>query len=108
MTPELIESPERFKKLRIQLSHNLIVGIIYHKQQREAEEIIRALTVIQERNPNIKIALVNDSSVLPEAVKSKAISSIIIIRHPIFEEFGGLVEDVIIHHLEDGFTIDED
>ena len=52
--------------------------------------------------------LVNDSSVLPEVVKSKAISSIIIIRHPIFEEFGGLVEDVIIHHLEDGFTIDED
>jgi hypothetical protein len=94
--------------LRNQLSHHLTVGLLYDRRPDEAEEIQRALTDIQARNPNIKIALVNDSSVIPENLVYGAISPIVVLRHPIFEDFVGLFHNVIINHKDDGVTIDED
>ena len=45
-------------------------------------------------------------SVLPYEVAYYAVSSVVVLRHPIFEEYVGLLENVIITHLEDGLTID--
>jgi hypothetical protein len=68
--------------------------------------------VIQERNPNLKIVLIEDIQVLPEQVREQVISSILVVRHPIFAEFVGIVENVIITHNREEetseLTIDQD
>lgn len=63
---------------------------------------------MQNRNPSIRFALVEDPTFLPQNIASEAISSIILYRHPIFEEVLGSYENVVITHREDGTTIDED
>lgn len=68
--------------------------------------------MIQERNPNLKIILIEDIQVLPEEIQEKVISSILVVRHPIFSEFVGIAENVIITHKREEetseLTIDEE
>lgn len=47
----------------------------------------------------MKIALVNNSTILPEGVVSNAQSPIGIIRHPIFEDYIGIYENVVVSYL---------
>ena len=63
---------------------------------------------MQNKFPEIRFALVENSTVLPEEIANSAVSSIILYRHPIFEQLLGTFENVVINHREDGFTIDEE
>ena len=67
-----------------------------------------ALTVMQRDNPNLRFALVNDSSILPKHIVQGAISPIIIVTHPILEDFQAKLENVVVTHREDGVTINEE
>ena len=45
--PELIKDQERLNNLRKQVSHHLVVGLLYGKSDADVEEITRVLTLIQ-------------------------------------------------------------
>ena len=107
LTPELVTSAARFNKLRSQINHHLVVGILFDKAPSEVTELVRALGDMQNKYPHIRFALVEDPKVLPEEVAYQAVSSIILYRHPIFESLLGAFENVVINHREDGVTIDE-
>lgn len=94
--------------LRQRVSHHLVVGLLYNRPAEEAGEIIRGLTEISLRNPNIKIVLVNSSHVIPYAALDYIVSPLIVLRHPIFEQYTGIVTNVVIHHLDNGNIIDEE
>jgi hypothetical protein len=46
--------------------------------------------------------------VIPYKALDQIVSALVILRHPIFEEFSGIVTNVIINHRSDGVTIDEE
>ena len=64
------------------------------------------MTLIQQRNPNIKVILVNEFKILPDSVIYGAASPVIVLRQPIFEEFIGMHEDVVVFY-KDGSRIDD-
>jgi len=108
LTPELIKTSDRLNKLRSQINHHLVVGILFDKAPSEVSELVSAFGVMQNKHPNIRFALVEDPTVLPEEVAYQAVSSIILYRHPIFEKLLGAFENVVINHREDGVTIDDE
>ena len=55
----------------------------------------------------MKIIVIDNSDILPKEIVTQAISPIIVMRHPIFEEYVGLYEDVVVPYRDDGFTIDD-
>ena len=61
-------SAERLKKLRSQINHHLVVGILFDKAPSDVTELERALGVMQNKYPNFRFALVADQSVIPEEV----------------------------------------
>ena len=107
LTPQFVRSAERLNQLRSQINHHLVVGILFDKAPSEVTELVRAFGDMQNKFLNIRFALVEDPSVLPEEVAYQAVSSIILYRHPIFEQLLGAFEDVVINHREDGTTIDD-
>lgn len=104
--PEVISSVDRLNTLRKQVPHHLVVGLTYAKSDEDVEEITRVLTLIQQRNPNIKVILVNEFKILPDSVIYGAASPVIVLRQPIFEEFIGMHEDVVVFY-KDGSRIDD-
>lgn len=104
----MIENAEQLQSLRQRLSHHLVAGLIYNTPIEEANEIVRGLTEISIRNPNFKVVLINDSLVLDINVLDQVISPLIVLRHPIFEEYTGSATNVVINHRADGLTIDEE
>ena len=56
----------------------------------------------------MRFAIIEDSSIVPMSVVMNAVSPIILIRHPIFENLTSYYEDVIITHREDGTSINVD
>lgn len=50
MVPEVITSSEKLQRLRNQLSHHLVVGLLHDKSEAEVEELIRGFTEIQTKN----------------------------------------------------------
>jgi hypothetical protein len=100
-TPGLVTSAEQLAKLRSQINHHLVVGILFDKAPSDVTEIERAFGVMQNKYPNFRFALVSDPSVLPEDIAQQAVSSIILYRHPIFEPLLGAFEDVIISYRVD-------
>jgi thiol-disulfide isomerase/thioredoxin len=103
-----VTSAERLTKLRSQINHHLVVGILFDKAPSDVGELERAFGVMQNKFPNFRFALVADPSVIPEEIAKQAVSSIILYRHPIFEPLLGAYEDVIISYRVDDATIDED
>ena len=63
---------------------------------------------MQAKNPEMRFALIEESSILPLDVVMNAVSPIIVIRHPIFENLTSYYEDVIIGHREDGSSINDE
>lgn len=104
----MISSPEELQALRQRVSHHLIVGLLYNRPTEEAGEIMRGLTEISIRNPNIKLVLVNSSHVIPYAALDYIVSPLIVLRHPIFEQYTGIVTNIVIHHRNDGIVIDDE
>ena len=107
MVPERVATKERFEQLRAQVAHHLIVGLLFDKAPMVTVEVERSLHDMQLKNPLLKFVIVEDSSVVPEAVVY-AISPIVLIRHPIFEAHLGYYENVIISYREDGTSIDDE
>jgi len=52
--------------------------------------------------------VVNDSSVIPYNALDYIVSPLVVLRHPIFEQYTGIITNVVIHHRGDGTTIDEE
>lgn len=107
MVPERVASKERFEQLRAQVAHHLIVGLLFDKAPMVTVEVERSLHDMQIKNPLLKFVIVEDASVVPEAVVY-AISPIVLIRHPIFEAHLGYYDNVIISYREDGTSIDDE
>lgn len=63
---------------------------------------------MQAKNPDMRFALIEDSSILPQDVGINAVSPIVLIRHPIFENLTTYFEDVIIGYREDGSSINDE
>ncbi len=64
--PEVVGSAEQLEKIRNQVTHHIVVGLLYNKNEDDIKEHRRALNEIQSKNQNIKIVLVEDYRVLPE------------------------------------------
>jgi hypothetical protein len=107
MVPERVTTKERLEQLRGQVAHHLIVGLLFDKAPMVTAEVERSLFDMQLNNPLLKFVIVEDSSVVPEAVVH-AISPIVLIRHPIFEAHLGYYDNVIITYREDGTSIDDE
>jgi len=103
----LISSAARLQELRNQLSHHLITGLIFNRPNEEVVEITRAMTELQRRNPNIKFALVNNASIVPSEIAASDTSPIILFRHPIFEEFLGSYDNIIVAYRNEEHAIDD-
>jgi hypothetical protein len=46
MQPKIVKSQAELKRIRDQLSHHLVVGLIYDKPKGEVDELVRALQEI--------------------------------------------------------------
>lgn len=106
MEPERISTKERFDQLRKQVSHHLIVALLFEKAPMVVAEVERSFYDMQLKSPLLKFVIVEDASVIPEQMAMTAVSPIVLVRHPIFENHLGYFENVIIAYHEDGRSID--
>jgi hypothetical protein len=107
MEPERISTKERFDQLRKQVSHHLIVALLFEKAPMVVAEVERSFYDMQLKSPLLKFVIVEDASVIPEQMAMTAVSPIVLVRHPIFEHHLGYFENVIIAYHEDGRSIDD-
>lgn len=76
--------------------------MLFDKAPGEKAEIERAFGVMQQKYHNMRFVLVEDPAILPSEVAETAISSIIVLRQPLFTDFLGIYDNVVITQREDG------
>jgi hypothetical protein len=65
LMPGGISTVERLNQIRSQVTHHLVVGLLFDKAPDEVAEIERAFGVMQNKYHNMRFVLVEDPAILP-------------------------------------------